>query len=179
MKTKWIILTILTAILTVFFAEKTLHKHNLSQDLSETQRRLDVIRSLVLEAELVASKPVHQITKNSCSMCPCKTDNILFDTSYTNTCQYNWSNAIINIWRSIGRNDTPPDWLMTDPWGSPFLLNENVTGENCYNVIISSAGPDGLVETSDDITLHFMSSGCRDPQTSMVQTFVVEQSEKH
>jgi prepilin-type N-terminal cleavage/methylation domain-containing protein len=46
---------------------------------------------------------------------------------------------------------------MRDPWGSPYLLDENeneVPNWLCRQDFIASAGPDGFFLTADDITLN-------------------------
>lgn len=138
--------------------------------------RIDTLRSIIQQAELMSRMTVDKITNSSCSMCPCKEPGVIKNGSYTNICTYNWHSAIIFLWRTIGREGYPPNFLMTDPWGSPFLLNENKTSDTCYEYILTSAGPDREYGTSDDLTLKVRTSQCEDPKSSATPVFIPAKS---
>jgi len=160
---------VVVAISAVFFAVGAARE---KRRLLDVERRLDVIRSLAQQAEIVAGKPLHKITNQTCSECPCRAPETFKNTKDASICVYNWNNAILSIWRAIGRPDIAPDWLLRDPWGAPFLLNENVTGELCYTVILGSAGPDKAYPSDDDVHITFKTMGCRESDADKSQPFV-------
>jgi general secretion pathway protein G len=50
----------------------------------------------------------------------------------------------------------------TDPWGSPYLIDENEgQGGLCYTDHVASAGPDGVPYTSDDVIYNVVDTNCR------------------
>ncbi|WP_243439735.1 hypothetical protein [Fundidesulfovibrio soli] len=73
-------------------------------------------------------------------------------------CAARWNRALDAVWaKAFGpQAGPPPDWLRRDLWGRPVLLNE---GESvcqspvvdCVNDTLRSAGPDGVVNTADDL----------------------------
>ncbi len=119
------------------------------------------------------------ITDHTCTMCACRNysqnsglpiwtvrdDPPPGDTSLATRCIENWRNALERI------NELSPgvalnaDGLLYDPWGSPYLLDENeleFDHNRCRRDSIRSAGRDGIYDTSDDyiIYLPFRSAEC-------------------
>ena len=92
-----------------------------------------------------------KITGSGCSVCSCPTATNLINISESHACYKSWKNAITKISdASIFYQEVRN--LDRDPWGSPYLLDENETeGGLCNADSILSAGPDGIRSNSDDI----------------------------
>jgi hypothetical protein len=79
-------------------------------------------------------------------------------------CTSNWNKVLLRVYRNILGKDRIPDRFLRDPWGSPFLLNEN-EGEvglpPCSPDIITSVGHDGIHGTADDIAIEVAPFFCR------------------
>lgn len=101
------------------------------------------------------SKTLIQITGSGCTRCNVAcTGSDLRNT--TNACYTTWVTALTRIETATGGVVNGISKETRDPWGSPYLLDEN-EGEQaltpCRIDIITTAGPDGLYATSDDLTI--------------------------
>ena len=121
--------------------------------------------SFVATAE--ASLPIRLITGSGCSDCGvCRTSGLdLRSLDETNSCRTRWHTSINRIALA---SDLLSDGssLYRDPWGSPYLLDENegeVPSNPCRDDVIRSAGADGLRGTADDyiVLLPFRTQACR------------------
>ncbi len=108
------------------------------------------------------------ITGSNCSMCACAFawggPPDLRGLPLAAQCMSDWQRALsrIDVASPVINNIEP---LLRDPWGSPYLLNENegeYTPPCTYQDSITSAGPDGVFWSSDDFTIliPFRTSGC-------------------
>jgi len=98
-------------------------------------------------------KVLLQITGSGCSDCLCRDDPDL--TNPDADC----INSMRNAFRNLGLS------LVKDPWGSPYLIDENeleFAGNPCRKDSFGSAGPDRKFGGSDDIRqeLPFYSLQC-------------------
>lgn len=123
-----------------------------ARDSQRRQQAHSELNSIVVAAgtaQTYFGKPLRLVTGSGCSDCVCRAPALMTDAS----CVNNWTNAINKI--GLGGYDISN--LSTDPWGDPYGLDEN-EGEmgptDCRLDSITSAGPDGVLATSDDITLH-------------------------
>jgi prepilin-type N-terminal cleavage/methylation domain-containing protein len=112
-------------------------------------------------AKSQGNKTLGQIDNSWWSMAPCVLPTQYDLRGNTGSCYTNWINALnaiqpytAGVYDHLFRFDR-------DPWGSPYLLDENEgepdwgTGNPpCYQDKLSSAGPDGIALTSDDITMY-------------------------
>ena len=89
----------------------------------------------------------------NCSRCACVTGTDLRNISPSSTCYQNWIRVINGVQSNTGGLVTNLTSMTRDPWGSPYLMDENQgEGGNCSRVdSLVSAGPDGILSTSDDI----------------------------
>ena len=73
----------------------------------------------------------------------------------SNQCYPQWVNDLTAIQTAAGGTYSNLSSFKRDPWGSPYLLDEN-EGENtptsCGADTLTSAGPDGTQSTSDDLS---------------------------
>jgi prepilin-type N-terminal cleavage/methylation domain-containing protein len=113
-------------------------KQNVNKDLS-------TIVAVAETAREATGKKLKDVTGSGCSECACRPDNY-----QAPACISNWQNALSRI-SAFGSDITH---LQQDPWGNPYLLDEN-QGESgpsdCRQDRIFSAGADSLRGTSDDI----------------------------
>lgn len=121
--------------------------------LKESQRRnqanteLNTIVTASGIAQQYKGKTLRLITGNGCSQCACRLPAGVDSAA----CISNWQTARNRI--SAAGYDISD--LETDPWGSPYGLDEN-EGEfgpsDCRTDAIYSAGADGIFSTADDIS---------------------------
>ena len=101
-------------------------------------------------------KVLGKITGNWCSDCACRNVGDLSTLSDTHSCIVNHKNAF----ERIGLSSLP-----RDPWGSPYLIDENeleFDSDPCRKDSLRSAGPDRKCSTGDDIGIRIpFYSGCQ------------------
>jgi len=115
-------------------------------DLLQIQDIIDIARHK-------QDKVLIQITGSGCSDCPCRDDADLKNPD--SACL----DSMTNAFQKIGAP------LVKDPWGSPYLIDENELefgGNPCRQDTFRSAGPDRKYGTGDDITrdMPFYSPQC-------------------
>lgn len=101
------------------------------------------------------------VTGNNCTFCTpdqaCGNGKDLRNIPETNNCYSNWISSLARIQeKSLVYQGI--DRFKRDPWGSPYLLDENEregdasgAGPDCRFDEIGTAGPDGVMSTSDDL----------------------------
>lgn len=124
--------------------------------VAQQEMKLVSDATLLIEPSTTA---LRHITGSNCSMCACAFawggPPDLRDLPLSAQCMSDWQRALtrIDVASSV-INSTEP--LLRDPWGSPYLLNENegeYTPACTYQDSISSAGPDGVFWSSDDFSM--------------------------
>ncbi|MDQ1284213.1 MAG: hypothetical protein QG620_561 [Patescibacteria group bacterium] len=105
-------------------------------------------------AQIMTRKPLREITGSNHSAGPCfaSSGKYLKDIPDTDPCYTSWVSAITKLGVAAG---TDLSDLKRDPWGSPYMLDEN-EGEFSTNPCrldkVFTAGPDGWVSSlSTDI----------------------------
>ncbi len=88
------------------------------------------------------------ITGSGCTDCGCRSSQPYYTLPESHACHTRWQNAL-NAIAQAARTDL--GGLYTDPWGSPYSLDENEDETPCRQDTIRSVGPDGLRGNSDDI----------------------------
>ncbi len=111
-------------------------------------------------AQLQTGQTVGQITGSWNSGSNCSSGDL---KNSTGSCYTTWISSRDAISATIpGQVDL--NSIDRDPWGSPYVLNEN-EGENsadpCVYDTITTVGPDGLFGTEDDKDYQIPFSGCR------------------
>ena len=125
-----------------------------------------MIKDIIL-AQGESNKTLIQITGSGCSDCTtgCRGGADVRNIPITNACYVAWISAAQKIQTATNGYVNNLTERKRDPWGSPYLLDEN-EGEQaatpCRADTISSAGPDGILGTVDDytITVPFFLSQC-------------------
>lgn len=103
------------------------------------------------------SVPLMSITGNGCSLCQCSTGADLRNISSGSQCHQRWLTSLNNIISASRGLAEGLEGMERDPWGSPYLLDENEgeqSGNYCRIDHIRSAGRDGIRNTSDDYVLN-------------------------
>ena len=127
---------------------------------------------LLHEAALLAEpgRPLLRATEHHCTMCACRDygggGQDLRNIAESTACFRNWENALEKLAdKSVLLNSDTTSRLLRDPWGSPYLLDENELEYDhnpCRQDWLRSAGVDGIIGTSDDylIRLPFSTNQC-------------------
>lgn len=119
-----------------------------SQRRNQANKELNTIVEAAILARQYKSNRLQIVTGSGCSRCICPAPPATVDSSPA--CISGWNTALTRISAS-GLDISNLD---KDPWGSPYLLDEN-EGESgpsdCRLDSIRSAGPDGVYPTSDDL----------------------------
>lgn len=111
-----------------------------------------------------SGKTLMQITGNGCSDCnvACAGTDL---RNTNNACYTQWVSDL-SAFQNAADNDVQGiASFARDPWGSPWLLDENegeIPANPCRIDQITSAGPDGIKGTADDYTfiLPFSTAQC-------------------
>src|SRR5581483_3801513 len=108
---------------------------------------------IVSIAQGEANSTLMNITGNNCSDCVCRTGSSLKNDA--GTCYTNWTSILSKVQNSTNGIVTGLTNMTRDPWGSPYLVDENQgEGGVCTSVDgFRSAGPDGIYGNSDDVTI--------------------------
>ena len=135
-------------------ARQRAYTARVNQEFSQLQRAFAYASS---ERGRVAQ----DITSNGCTRCNAACLNTdLRNVPVTNSCYIGWVN-VLTAMQNAGGNAIGLSSFARDPWGSPYLFDENdgyfpgcVQGDNIWSV-----GPDGRYATADDIARTFPLSG--------------------
>lgn len=93
------------------------------------------------------------MTGTGCSRCSCPSDTDLRNISDSNACYTRWVLSLNAIQAATNGVVSGIDRMKRDPWGSPYLLDENEWEDPlnpCRLDNIRSVGADGIFNTSDD-----------------------------
>lgn len=129
------------------------------------QQELLQLSKAIVYAQGESGNVLQAITGSGCSACQCAAATDLRDISPASNCYLQWENALEDIIAAGEGLSTGLEEATRDPWGSPYLLDEN-EGEQPLNFCradhIRTAGEDGIRNTSDDylITIPFSSPQC-------------------
>lgn len=103
----------------------------------------DLLDSVITLAREKEKNTLAEITGSTCSDCDCRGETFGGTlTSAEQDCIDTWNN-LLTLFTST--TDVNISFLQTDPWGSPYLLDENEgdqPGDYCRQDNIFSAGPD-------------------------------------
>ena len=112
------------------------------------------MKKVIHLAKTKTGLPLRYITGETCTDCiSCRDGKDLIDLDPTDSCAVNLIAAFTAI-ESAGGLGVPGN-LPRDPWGSPYLIDENEMEPNFPNEcdfkdVIYSAGPNGITGGGDD-----------------------------
>jgi prepilin-type N-terminal cleavage/methylation domain-containing protein len=113
--------------------------------IGRAEGELAQIKSVIRTTSFTQDKALKDITGSGCSDCACRTVTDLSILPDTHQCIINWNNVIDKLNLPTG---------FRDPWGSPYLLDENeleYVADPCRMDGLRSAGLDKKLGTADDI----------------------------
>ncbi len=108
-------------------------------------------------AKIYSNSNLISITGSGCTRCTgsCTTSGDLKGSS--GSCYTSWVSALSSIQIAVTAGYGNLSRFNRDPWGSPYILDEN-EGEgaptNCTRDTITTYGPDGLSGGGDDMNLN-------------------------
>lgn len=145
-----VVVAIIGLLSSVVFA--SLNSAKLKAMYSRTQLEQKNFINIVEIVRGESNKTLRQITGSGCSLCTvCEGD--LRNIPDSHACYTRWINVLDKLQLSSGGLVEGLDKMKRDPWGSPYLVDEN-EGEfpaNCPRKdTIRTAGADGVRSTSDD-----------------------------
>jgi prepilin-type N-terminal cleavage/methylation domain-containing protein len=139
---------------------------NANQSAKYARARADIrtIANVIITARVQSTKTAADITGTFCSELSCRSKGNIQLLPKTDACWVDYTSAINKL--SAATNNTYRlTSAPTDPWGGPYLINEN-EGETgfpngtCYSDNVASAGPNGIYYDSDDIVYNVPESNC-------------------
>ncbi|MHC1788036.1 hypothetical protein [Solidesulfovibrio sp.] len=129
-------------------------------------RGLEYLAALARKAKTATGKPLFAITGENCTSCGCDGRD-LRTVPAGDVCRRKWERARAGLGRAGGASPRTLDRLARDPWGSPYLLNENEAESPdfpCLPDAVASAGQNGLFGDADDIVLDVPNAFCPEPR---------------
>lgn len=125
------------------------------------EKDLAVVDKAISIGRLQTDQTLRDITGSTCSDCICRGDTFQnVNSGSALACEIRWNNIL-----SVIRTTTDIDlgFMETDPWGSPYLVDENESenaGDYCRRDNLFSEGPDrnhnvgaGNLATGDGFTI--------------------------
>ena len=119
------------------------------------------ISRLASRAKTATGRMLWEITGSNCSRCGCDGYD-LRNAPAGDVCVRQWDAALARLGAAAGASPEELAGLARDPWGSPYLLNEN-EGESpdlpSVQDTVTSVGQNGLAGDGDDITVAVPQAG--------------------
>jgi|GEM_PF-2017168 len=117
---------------------------------------------LAVRAKTATGQPLWAVTGRNCSRCGCQGRD-LRTVPDGDKCVRQWREALDRIGHAAGASDKELARFARDPWGAPYLLNEN-EGESpdfpCLPDTFATAGQNGLAGDGDDIQVAVPNAFC-------------------
>lgn len=128
---------------------------------------LNQFLKLINVARADSLKTFIEITGSGCSECTCRGKGNIQLLPETDSCWITYQNAVSAL-NNVASGAITFNRPISDPWGAPYLFNEN-EGEACCcpdavnwcctdNIL--SAGPNGVYYDSDDINVNLSTAKC-------------------
>ena len=96
--------------------------------LAKVQTDFKQIERLILEAQLNTNEYLKDITNSGCSYCACSATSGGLDSL---SCSGRWEASIDAIVLAAGEDVSVAERFYRDPWGYPYLLDENEGESTC------------------------------------------------
>lgn len=121
------------------------------------RNQLRQLAQAMVIAQGESGRTVLQVTNNGCSDCVCRNVGSMRNVANSHACYTNWTAALADVQANNSIAGTALGSFLRDPWGSPWMLDEN-EGENpsilCRPDTLRTAGPDGLHGSADDYIVY-------------------------
>jgi prepilin-type N-terminal cleavage/methylation domain-containing protein len=120
--------------------------------ISRANTEMRSLAQLIKIAVTVQNKPLYQITGSTWTLANCYYDSNqpyipMRQLASTDACWTDYQTAINNIAIAAGSPQSASKFLKGDPWGSPYLIDENELTDNtdpCAKDTLRSAGSKGI-----------------------------------
>lgn len=119
----------------------------------------DLLRfiDLIETARTNSGKTFAQITGSICTECACRPPALLTSAA----CKTAYEN-VVSLLNAAAGMSVP---AISDPWGNPYLFNENEGEVGCHTDNILTAGPDGIYcypcyTTADNVVVNIPVFAC-------------------
>lgn len=137
----------------------SLGKARTKAKIAKAQAELNQLRTIATAVQSEENKTLFRVTGNFCSECPCREQDV-GQLPYTHACIVNSRLALDAL---LGVYGGDPESFYKDPWGNPYMLDENegeFPGNLCRKDLFRSAGPDQYVGSADDMIIVLPSNAC-------------------
>lgn len=153
-----VVVTIIGILATVILA--SLGRARTKARTAKAQEELVQLRTIFTSAQSAANKNIGSITRSYCSSCSCRGLDIS-SLPETHSCHASWRSVLSDIEQYDAK--VPLNGFYLDPWGNPYLLDENegeTSANRCRKDTLSSAGVDGRIGTADDVVVLIPFNSC-------------------
>lgn len=137
----------------------------LLRERAEASIALTDLAKMALVAKKAGGQPLLAVTGENCSLCGCEGRD-LRNIPEGDVCRRKWASTLSRLGQAVEASPKALAGLARDPWGSPYLLNEN-EGESpdfpCLPDTVASAGQNGILGDADDIVVGVPNAFC--PET--------------
>lgn len=104
---------------------------------------LEIVNTTINLVREIEQKTLREITGSGCSDCVCRNHSFAGTlTPQAQTCIDRW-NLLVDTLENLS-DGININYLRTDPWGNPYLFDENEGEGNCRRDSIISAGPNRI-----------------------------------
>ncbi len=146
------------------FILASLQDARLDAQYAKARTEIKQIEGLMLTAKVQKKLTIAQLSGTYCTECACRNVGSLRDLPTSHACTTTYLSTMAKL-------NSSTDGIYTfktipkDPWGSPYLINENegetgYPGGTCYTDSIASAGPNGLYYDTDDVVHNVQDTIC-------------------
>ncbi len=139
-----VVISIISLLASIVFASVNSARNKARS--ARTQVELNEFVKMAVIAQGENGNRLQDITGSGCSECICRGWDIR-NVSAASACYTQWINALNTIQGATGGIVSGINLMTRDPWGSPYLLDENEREggpSDCRFDTIRSAGPDGI-----------------------------------
>jgi prepilin-type N-terminal cleavage/methylation domain-containing protein len=130
--------------------------------ISQAQLEMKEIATALHLGSINLGNTIREVTGSGCSDCICRGIDNLAILEDAHPCVQNWERLLTRV---AGASEFDITDFERDPWGSPYLVDENegeVPTHYCRRDTFHSAGPDRKAYTQNDISwdIPFYDSAC-------------------
>jgi len=130
---------------------------------AKAQTEVNQLRTVYTGAQFNTNQTLGEISGNFSSMDTCPAGTDLSALSPSHLCVATWRNAADDL-ADAYESGTDGSAYYTDPWGAPYLLDENegdpANANPCIANTLFSAGPNSIIDGSDDIVIIIPFESC-------------------
>lgn len=134
-----------------------------SAQYARAKAEIRQLSNLITSARIRNGRTPLQITGSICTELACRGIGNVQNLSRTHACWTDYMLAVSRLNSEAG-GVSALSVAPTDPWGAPYLINEN-EGEDpppnhCVTDYVASAGPNGVYPDTDDVVYNIPMTNC-------------------